>query len=217
MFLVKIIEQWIVQSILVMQLKAFHITIWLCVRKSFQILRQHFSDFSFFWLHQDSFGILKAQDQIYFISIGIGQEKLDPNYQKMTKRVNEDLYEYQSKIHQNSYYLIVNVTKVTRTFLASIYTWWYLEETFQLLLSLGILSKSFSRSSSVVPNSDIGISYWVPWRSCRQMPGQWKSTSIQWAQACFVYHTETQLFHFQMKCHLSWMLWTFQSQWRQSY
>ena len=27
MFLVKIIEQWIVQSILVMQLKAFHITI----------------------------------------------------------------------------------------------------------------------------------------------------------------------------------------------
>ena len=51
---------------------------------------------SFFWLHQDSFGILKAQDQIYFISIGIGigQEKLDPNHQKMTKRVNEDLYEY---------------------------------------------------------------------------------------------------------------------------
>ena len=112
MFLVKIIEQWIVQSILVMQLKAFHITIWLCVRKSFKILRQHFSDFrpiylenytkfllatpSFFWLHQDSFGILKAQDQIYFISIGIGigQEKLDPNHQKMTKRVNEDLYEY---------------------------------------------------------------------------------------------------------------------------
>lgn len=45
MFLVKIIEQWIVQSILVMQLKAFHITIWLCVRKSFKILRQHFSDF----------------------------------------------------------------------------------------------------------------------------------------------------------------------------
>lgn len=77
---------------------------------------------SFFWLHQDSFGILKAQDQIYFISIGIGQEKLDPNHQKMTKRVNEDLYEYHSKIHQNSYYLIVNVTKVTRTFLVSIYT-----------------------------------------------------------------------------------------------
>ena len=54
-------------------------------------------------LHQVSFGytkilleFLKAQDQIYFIGIGIGigQEKLDPNHQKMTKRVNEDLYEY---------------------------------------------------------------------------------------------------------------------------